>query len=166
MANYGKLLDGFSNPKYEIYALVSDYYDNPLMTKVKVEKNFCFYVAKIPTMLLRESRFIIAIVRENNLPIGSSERLSEIPWDSFQTRTLEEEWKVKPFSYSSKNEQKYQSPIKLHRRDYDTDIFYYRSDVYPIEIALLSPKNNLPSYPSEGTIKRALETFQTVIVFL
>lgn len=166
MANYGKLLDGFSNPKYEIYALISDYYDNPMMTKVKTEKNFCFYVAKIPTMMLRESRFLIAIIRENNFPIGSTERLSEIPWESFQTRTIEEDWKLKPISYSNKNDQKYQSPITLNRRDYNTDIFYYRSNVYPIEIALLSPKNSLPTYPLEGTLKRALETFQTIIVFV
>ena len=166
MANYGKLLNGFANPKYELYALISEYFDNPLMTKVKVEKNFSFYVAKIPTMMLRESRFIIAIIRENNLPIGTTERLSEIPWESFQTRSLEEDWKVKPISYSEKNDKKYQSSIKLNRRDYNNDIFYYQSDIYPIEIALLSPKNSFPTYPSEGTIKRALETFQTVIVFL
>jgi hypothetical protein len=163
MDKYGKLIETLETPHSVVYSIISSYFDDPVMTKVKVNSNIAFYAARAPSFMLREYRYLIALVTDNKAPIGDQAKLSEIPWVSFQTRTLEEDWRLKTIEWSDKSDQKYKEIIKQIRREEDT--FYYRTSKYPIEIALLTPKKTFPSYQPEGTILRALETFQTVIIF-
>jgi hypothetical protein len=165
MNTYGKIIDGFESPNMEVYSLIANYFDDPTMTKVKVVNGYAFYASRAPAMMLRDFRYIVAIVKDDSQPPRATAKLSDLEWVSFQTRTLEDDWRLSPTKWSDKNEDRYKLPITLTKRDHDTDTFYYSCQGLPIEIALLTPKKSFPSYQDKGTFMRALETFQTVIVF-
>lgn len=164
MEKYGKLLDSFENPQTEIYNIITSYFDNPLMIKVKSDRNLAFYAIKSSSNLLKDARYLIALTPEDGIPIGTPKSLSDINWVSFQTRTLTEDWKVPTHKYTDKETGPWNTPIQLHHKDANYT-YYYRCQ-YPIEIALLTARTSFPNYPDKGTIDKALETFQTVIAFL
>jgi hypothetical protein len=165
MSFYGHILDTYEDPHQEVYGLISEYFDDMNMTKVEVQNNFAFYAARAPAMMLREFRYIIALVPDDALPLRSSKKLSELQWINFQTRTLEKDWRLSPQKWSDKTDPKFRKTITQTRRDMETDTFYYAAEKLPIEIALLTPKKTFPTYQTQGTFMRALETFQTVIIF-
>lgn len=166
MEKYGKFIDNsdfyLPTPENEIYTTIAMYFDNPEMTKIKSDVNFSFYATRISSLLIHEKRYLIALLPEDFYPMGTKKRLSELKWVSFQARTLTEDWGLKPIKYSQKTEEKYLTPIKLVNKDPDYT-YYYRCDKYPIEIALLTPKSAFPNYSENGSLLKALETYQTII---
>ena len=164
MEKYGQLLDSFETPQMEIYKIISSYFDNPIMTKVKSDKGLAFYAVRTTSLMLKDSRYLIALLPEDGVPLGQKTPLASLNWVSFQTRTLSEDWKVPIHRYSDKEEGPWDIPISLHHKDANYN-YYYRCRL-PIEIELITPRTSFPNYPQTGTIAKALETFQTVIAFL
>jgi hypothetical protein len=151
----------FSPEKEYIYDIFSQYYDNPLLYKIKSENGVSIFGVQLPSLLLNEKRFLIVTF---NGGFFEQQRLRNIPWTTLQVRTLtnNNEYNHLPiFKYKRKKFAVYNQPLKVTTRT--KDITHYKTKKLPIEVSLLHTKGLEYEYPNEGTLISALETFQTVI---
>ena len=162
MEKYGKIYDSsvLINTS-EIRDLICDYFNNPVMTKIKNTDAQTIYMAKIKTLLLNKNRYLVASVHLNNLNIGDKKNLQNLNWESFQTRTLDNNYNIEKHSYQSNYKNLKQSISIINRND---EISEYKCDELNVKIYLLhQKKNNLYEYSDKGNLKAALETYNTII---
>lgn len=159
MLKYGSIINDIPEDK-KIYSIISEYYDNPIMTKLENNDNFGIYIAKMPGLLINEHRYIFAMILNDKLPIGTRQKLSDIGWDVFQSRITDKIYQLKIHNYEPKRTSKYTIPIKKYNSDEDNT--FYNCEL-PVDIILIHPKKNFIKYPENGTLAAALETYRTVI---
>jgi hypothetical protein len=163
--NYGTLIDESSNPNYEeVYSIFVEYFNNPLMTKIKNDNNLSMYLTKTYCLTSTTCRYIIAFVPLDYNKIGTQEELKDLKWISFQTRTLEDKFNVKAHGYIP--EEKGPLMAKINRIKITKEASIYSCEKYPITVALLhNNKKNEQTYQPKGNIIIALETWETIITF-
>ena len=162
MEKYGKIYDSsvLINTS-EIQELICDYFDNPVMTKIKNNDKQTIYMTKIKTLLLNKQRYLVASVPLNKLNIGDKKNLQDLNWDSFQTRTLDNNYNIEKHSYQANYKNLKQSISIINRND---KISEYKCNELNAKIYLLhQKKNNLYEYSDKGNLKAALETYNTII---
>jgi hypothetical protein len=161
MAQYGEVL-GTYNPIYtKIYEDFDSYFNHPIMTKMYDQNGYSIYMTKTYCLLSTECRYIIAIILQNKMPIGSKEKLSELPWVSFQTRTLSENHPIQSHSYTPTRK----GPLlaKIYKTSATPEAATYKCNTLPLIITLLVTKQSSSEYQNEGHLISALETYQTII---
>jgi hypothetical protein len=169
--NYGELIDKNYNPKKEfVYNSFIKYYNNPLFTKIKDVDNMSMYVCKIKCLLSTTYRYLILFVYINENNIGSTEKLEYLEWESFQTRTLLQNYNIdnkKPIyehNYMSRNMKELNKKIKLNNRNDKYN--EYECEELSIIITLLhNEKQGKFEYANTGTIINCLETYNTIITY-
>jgi hypothetical protein len=165
MIQYGQIIEeGYDPNTKNIYKSFVDYYNNPMMTKIKNVNGYSMYMIKIHAMLGNTYRYLIVFVSEdgklNNTQIG----LDKLEWVSFQTRTLEENHDILKHSYQPRKTYPLNQQIKLIDRDEDKSV--YEAEDFKLVITLLHTKKGQKyQYQPNGTIVSSLETFQTIINF-
>lgn len=168
MSQYGEILDGGYEPENEyVYKLFVNYFNNPIMTKVKDQGDFSLYANKVYCLLSKECRYIIAITNKDYYSIGTTEELRTIKWVSFQTRTLKEELKTKVDLHGY--EAKAEGPLTdvIRRKKIDESASTYLCDTLPLKITLLhNERKKANSYQDKGTVIAALETWETIVTFI
>ena len=162
MEKYGKIYDtSHIVNTNEIHSLISDYFDNPVMTKIKNNENQSIYICKINSLLMNKKRYIVASIDKNNNKIGHKEYIENLNWHSFQTRTLDNNYDIEKHGYDS-NFKKLDHPIII--KDRNEKISEYYCEKLNIKIYLLhQKKNNLYEYSDKGNLKAAIETYNTII---
>ena len=159
---YGKLIEDY-NPEHEnIYNYFINYYNNPILTKIKDSNEFSIYATKTMCMLSTECRYLIVIVYNNDSPIGSKEDLENLKWISFQTRTLQDHHNCGSHSYIPVKE----GPLmdNINRTSVSDNSCVYEAETIPIIVTLLFTKRNDANvYQVKGTIIHALETYNTIV---
>lgn len=146
--------------KVLIYNFFVHYFDNPILKKIKNVDNMSIYACKIQTQLVRDSKFLFVIANSTFLP--TTLRLDEIYWTHLQTRTLTDEYKVLKHSYTQKPEQNIQTQVYKK----DSKVYNYTCLKYPLlNISLLYGENQTRPYADRGTLKTAIENFNTVFSF-
>jgi len=151
----------FSLEYQYIYNLISEYYENPLLYKIKDEENHSLFGAQLSSFLLNERYYIIC---STSLTQEKTMFLKDIPWTSFQVRTLtDDKYSDLPkIKYRIKKENKFGTPLRLISRN--TNISSYKTSLnLPLTISLLHIKGLEYEYSNEGTIQSALETHQTIL---
>ena len=161
----------FSNPVHrQFYHLLSEYYDNPILQKLKNNDGYSVYICKIYSLLLNESRYLIAITDIDNNPTNKYISLKDLNWISFQARVLNSQeydnMEIIKHSYTVKKTLSYHFSVSKMSQNKEMSIYHLSNQEYPIEITLLHTKNNEFEYPSHGTLVSCLETFQTIISFI
>jgi hypothetical protein len=162
MEKYGKIYDNslLTNTS-EIQELICDYFDNPIMTKIKNTDNQTIYMAKIKTLLLNKQRYLVASVPLNKFNIGDKKNLQNLNWQSFQTRTLDNNYNIEKHTYQVNYKNLKQTISIVNRNDKITE---YICNELNIKIYLIhKKKNNLYEYSDKGNLKAALETYNTII---
>lgn len=154
--------------KQNVYKLIIDLYPKLVCTKIKdVEMKYSIYYAKIRTRLTIGYRYIVVIVPADKFIAGTQHPLSVLPWISFQTRVLNEEYKLteQPHSQPDKGVVDYCEKLKFHQEHRDETQTYYRSNVLNCELLLLhNPKNpSASSYPPTVDLKSALDSFMCCV---
>lgn len=158
-------MEFFSTEHQFIYNLIGDYYDNPIMSKIKDEQTseISLYGIQLQSQFLNERYYLICTAPYSS---EKSVHLKYIPWTSFQVRTLTND----KYSYlpkiivSPKKEERYKLPIKIRSRN--NEISVYDAPKHPyLVINLLHSKGIEYEYSNEGTLKSALDTKQTIIQF-
>jgi hypothetical protein len=146
------------------YQLIDQYFDHPILEKLKDRDNLSVYIAKIKTLLGgQEQRYIIVTTfRDINAP-GTKTPLKDLIWKSFQTRSLPDGMTTNKHSYVPKNDVKYQIPVTLSKRYEDHTDYDMNNETYKLSVTLLHKNKNLYSYPEKGTVSACLETFQTIV---
>lgn len=162
--NYGELIDSDFKPEREIiYNYFTTYFGNPTMIKLQEEKSFSVYVAEISCLLNRENRFLIIIVKSDRFPLRTQKMMSELSWESLQTRALHEKNDVLVFKYLPRRYQPLMDSIKLVEKTQTH--FTYHTDKLPLIVTLLPDLNGKLEYQPTGNLITAIETFHTIINF-
>jgi len=162
---YGQLLDSEYSPyKEEIYNSFADYFENPMMTKIKDVDNYSMYLCKIHCLLSTTNRYLIIFINKDKSKIGSSDSLRYLQWNSLQTRSIEDNHNVSKHKYTPRNTKELSKKINIKKRH--TDHSTYDCETYPLNITLLHvKKDSLFEYNKSGTIVTAIETYNTIISF-
>lgn len=165
MSEYGEVINcGYDPTKNYIYDSFSDYYKCPTLTKIKNVDKYSVYMTKIYAMLGNAHRYLILFIEQDHEPIGNTKSMKNCEWVSLQTRTLEDQYHLKPHVYTSEKKPPLNQKINIVSQDEKKSI--YNCETLPLTITLLhTRKNTKYQYQQTGTIVSALETFQTVISF-
>lgn len=160
MSQFGKILEPYNPGHEQVYRKFAEYYSDPTFYKLKDIDPFSFYYLKIRCMLCRDNRYLIAMIPRNRYPIGTPQRLSELRWSVFQSRTLPEDHPIQVHSYQPRwgiLDQKL--TVKNRTKEQTT----YECQGLPLEVSLLHKKSELYEYPNGGSVVTALETYQTIV---
>lgn len=147
----------------ELYNYITRYFENPQMQKDKDTDTFSIYICQAFAQLAVDRRYLIVIVPRDVVFIGEKIPLSQLRWDSFQTRTMPSIGKTVPVMRYNSQTSHPENATKIHRKHVETDSTLYMCPDFPIEISMLHYSNQAFAYPEYATLKNALETFQTVI---
>lgn len=158
MSQYGEILYESEFIYDKIYDAFVDYFDNPIMTKIRDVNYHSLYISKTYCLLNKQCRYIMVFVEEDNLPIFTKQQLMYLRWKSLQTRTLEEQYNIKSHHYKPKRSGILSSIITKKNTDNEKTTYY--SDELPIIITLLNSNNE---YQNKGNIISAIETYNTII---
>lgn len=161
--NYGELLGTYDPEKDIVYSEISNYFNNPLMSKVKDVSNYSMYISKVHCLLRKDYRYIICFVPVDKYNVGNKLHLSDLHWISFQTRTLTETYEELPY-HKYKPIRNNFSNIEIKILEKDNSKFTYTCKDLPINITLLTP-NKSSFYQDKGCIAAALETYNTILNF-
>ena len=167
MANYGELIETGEPTMEKFNSLLTKFYNDPVMIKLKTTGTHSMYVAKVQCMLSTQKRYIILYVDEDGYHPGSSRYLRDLDWVNFQTRTLDE----LPLPANTPYVQ--YAPIRLPGLDAvinktngtETDTTYNAVGEFPLVVTMLHPKKMSYNYQDKGSIVSALETYQTILTW-
>jgi hypothetical protein len=157
----------FQNPERDyIYQLISKYYDEPIMTKIKNVDSLSMYVCQLPCLLMNEKRYLIAIVHKDDHEFGYTQSLNTFRWISFQVRSLQEEsyQNIPIHQYKIKRDDRFMIGLTIKNRNQEISV--YDSELGVFTVSLLHCKNQEYEYPNEGNLVSALETYQTVLQWI
>ena len=167
MAFYGEVIDEYTTINENIYILFTNYFGNPIMTKIKNDEinKLSMYVCKAYCLLSKECRYIIAFVDIDNTQIKSEINLKYLNWKSLQTRTLsDQQFNIKSHGYTPSAVGSLTT--SRERVNITKDASTYKCDEFPLIITLLhTVKKTSDVYQNKGSIIAALETWETIITF-
>lgn len=165
MSEYGQVINPQYDPtKNHIYEAFSAYYNYPTLTKIKDVQIYSVYMTKIHAMLGNAYRYLILFIEKDFEPNGTTKPMEDCEWVSLQTRTLEEQHRLKPHIYKAEKKPPLDQKINVISQDEKQST--YNCEKFPLTITLLhTRKNSTYQYQPTGTIVSALETFQTIINF-
>lgn len=158
MSQYGYVLDKDQSNK-KIYDIFSEYFDDPILTKVKENDNESIYMVKVK-LLIQEKRYIIAIVSKDRHSFGTQFKLSKIKWNILQMRELDNDYNTAEFTYMPKNSHPYN--MEITRLEKNNKMSIYSNTKLNLKIALLHKNENIYEFSDKGKINTAIETYRTV----
>jgi hypothetical protein len=164
----------FSSPideKQYIRKAFNDLYKGVVMTKTNDWNQepygiYGIYKARLASYTMGDNNIIIAIVPNDELPLGTRKLIDSLQWISFQTRTMTNVKKdLNGFNlpiqnYMIKGENILNDRIKVVKET--STKYIYNTTNLPLKVEILK-LNEDDTFSEEGTIISALEVFQTVI---
>ncbi len=168
MSKYGVVIDSFADPeKTNVYSYFVEYFENPKMRRVKEEGNYYLYVAKFSVSGDIDFRYLVLVV-PTTLAINEECEMRLLRWVSLQTRISKTDYRVESQTYvprrlPSLNKKIVREELRAGINASSPPLFIYNVEDLPLKVELLPSKNS--SYQNEGTLIRAIETYQTVIFF-
>ena len=144
--------------------MFTEYFDNPVMTKIKNENNYSMYMCKTYCLTALSCRYIIVFTLINKVPINTQVHLDELKWVSFQTRTLESKIDLPSHGYIKE----LKGPLleKIQRVKISPEASTYNCQNFPLIVTLLHTKQKTAeAYQDKGNIILALEGWETIITF-
>lgn len=148
--------------KHFMYRTITDYYGNPVFTKIENRDNHSVYMCKVKS-LLNVHRYLIAFVDMDVYFKGHEQSLSNLKWTTFQTRSLKENYNIKPFIHTPLKGGVYSTHIARVHKDEKQSV--YDTTELPVLITLLVDEHMMYDYPDTGALNSGLETYNTILVF-
>jgi hypothetical protein len=149
----------------------NDVYRGVVMTKTNEWNQepyglYGIYKARLNSFTSSDNNIIIAIVPDDNNPLGTNKLIDSLDWVSFQTREMKNPRKdLNGFNlpyqdYMINNDSILHDRISLTQ---ETKTKYiYAAKNLPLKVELLKLDEN-SQYSSEGTVWSALEVYSTVV---
>lgn len=145
-----------------IYSLFIACYGDLQFTKVKESATHHVFMVKLNTNLLTDNKYLVAVVsKEYNTPQICY--LSQLKWDSFQTRTMKENYDIVSVNIHKNPIKEFLSPIYASKHGKTNTLYDVES--LPIKVMLLHKKGKMYEYEDKGRVDLALETYQTIVTF-
>lgn len=158
---YGVELNNYEIDRKFMYKIFDDYFNHPIMIKIKDVNGYSMYMIKTYCMIGIGCRYIIAFVKKDNMPINSKESLSTLKWESLQTRTLTDQHNIASHRYQPSLHSPLNVPIVRNNVNKNTST--YSCNDFPLTVTLLHTKKSINEYSERGNIVVALETFNTIV---
>lgn len=158
---YGDVL--YENLQPDIYQHFTDYFNNPLMEKTKNIDGCSVYMTKVSSRLSVKGRFIVAICHQNPFDVGHKTHLSNIKWQSIQTRTFGNQ-KVSSTHTYHKNTNSLLN-TKIHKFSNELKYSKYLCKELPIDVVVLCGEG-INLYNDSMNLINAIELYNTVIELL
>lgn len=156
--------------KNNIRQQIAEYFGSLYMTKCKHQidngYNYGIYYAKIGCMLCIDNQYVVITVPNDNNRIGTMLPLSDLSWNTFQTRTIKKlpvNIKLTAQTPTKKINDILNSGISIAEKLQDRYVYYCNE--YPLYIELLSNGKDEISYNDKGKVLTAIETYNCVIHF-
>lgn len=166
MTEYGSVISEYSleydtTPHDTLYSSFDDYFNHPIMTKIKDVHDSSMYMCKTYCLLNKDCRYIIVFVQPDIYEKGTQIPMMHMKWKVLQTRTLSDNHKLPMHSYSPKKT----GPLaaQITRIDVSPKHSQYSCDTLPIKVVLLHTKDDIHEYQPKGSVNSAIETFSTMI---
>jgi hypothetical protein len=166
--NYGTKIDYYNSEEEKVYNIFTDYFNNPVLTKVNDDNFYSTYASKSGNSMMNiYKRYLIVIVLKDNKQLGNKENLSNLKWRSLQTRTFNKEYDtdITNFEHTPSTQPHYEIALKDRGEKY----CIYTCLNLPIYVTLLlenwEDKQSTLRYQSKGTLSQAIETWKTSISF-
>ena len=156
------IISSNTNSQNYIYSLFVNYYNNPIMTKLKYDQNtnISSYYVKIYSQLLNKYHYLIVSIKNNIDQINKKIYLKNLKWESLQTRILDKNFDVNTINYNNTN----LNDIFLYVSHRQNNMTTYKSKYINIIVYVLHTKeNNLYEYPQKASLSQALEEYKTLI---
>ncbi len=157
--------------KQPVYDALVEYFQDPVLCKTGSIRHYSVYRSEIPCQLCLLKKYLVAYVQEDYFPLQTGRHLSELPWICFQTETSTQDYPgVRAQGYNRKKIPLLEEKIRVLADGRTEFITHYQADTLPLKVDLV-PKNkdkkmyNQFEYAEEGTVRIALETFQTSITW-
>ena len=165
MNEYGQIINPYYDPsKNRIYEAFYNYFNNPIVTKIKNVEKFSVYMSKIYSMIGNSYRYLVLLVDIDNNDIGFNQHMKNSEWVSLQTRTLDDVHNIPIHKYQSVLIPELKQKIYIKSRDEKQSV--YDCEDFPLKVTILHTKKNYTmQYQNIGTITSAIETYQTIFNF-
>ena len=159
--NYGELIDNSSFNREILYKSFSDYFNNPVMYKIKDIEDFSMYIAKVNCLLSNFNRYIYVFTQKDNNSNMYQEYLRDLKWYNLQTRTIEDQYNIPLHEYEpTRNTPLY---VLINRKEKNTENSVYSCAKLAVEVLLLHEKGGANQYQDKGNLVSAIETYKTII---
>lgn len=161
---YGELIDSGIDPiKTPVYRLITAYFKNPKLAKLKDVGNYSMYVSKNDASAGLEFRYLIAFTSSDSEPVGNVEFLENLNWVSLQTRNLKEDYQVPIYAYIPTRLPGLDKKIDLIKKD-DRQ-YTYTTQELPLYITLIPNATQSVEYQKSGSVVQAIETYNTILTW-
>lgn len=161
--NLGEIIDdSIISKKHKTYKHFDDYFNNPVLYKIKNIQNYSMYIVPIRNMI-SESRYLIVFVRGDKHPIGHKNNLSNMEWISLQTNIIKNTKYSLPYhSYTPSLNTPLNTPIHLTKMTPDS--YDYHCSTYGLNLSLILDDKN-KHYVHNGNLVNAIETYRTIFTW-
>ena len=166
MTEYGHIINPNYDPsKNRVYEVFSEYFNDPVVTKIKNVEKFSVYMTKIFSMIGNAYRYLVIFVYRDYNNIGFKQPMKNCDWISLQTRTLTDVHDIPIHKYQPITTI-HELKQKIHIKSRDEKQSIYDCQDFNLTVTLLhTRKNYVMQYPNIGTIISAIETYQTIFNF-
>jgi hypothetical protein len=162
------------DPKDQIRKDVSNLFKDFIMVKTNQYDSFGVYKAKVDCMLcVGGTRYIVAIVENDNEMVGSKRPLKDLHWNVFQTRYSDNYDELRGISLPARSYQvpsqtssindKIKKWFEVRGSENKQGKTVYKPESVPVLIEILHLKES-DSFADKGTILSSLELFQTILI--
>jgi len=171
MLKYGEIIDDILGPTDDTYKLFVNYFRNPTFVKVKNQEDgstkLSLYANQAPCMLIQEARFVLVFILDDNEPIGTKKRLSDLMWVSLQFRNLPPNvYNVPLHQYAFIPSVELQQNAKIIKIKTTPEASMYSCEQLPIIVTLLhTPKRSAIDYQQNGNLLAAIVSWETIITW-
>lgn len=135
-------------------------FDDPTFGKYGI------YKARVSSLTIGPSKYIVAFVPNDTLPVGSTKMIQSLAWNNFQARETQNP--LKEFNGLQLQEQFFQvkeHPILLDRINFVKESKYsyvYKAENLPLKIELIPTKED-ETFAQSGTVLSAIDLFTTSV---
>ena len=156
-----------SNNKFKVYDAINQYYKDFILTKTNVFGEYSVYKAIVECLLCTGYRYIVAIVKNVNEPLGTQRYIHTLNWISFQTRFTDNEkeilnYNIRTFPFKKPEKTILDDAIRVSRKSKNANIYY--ADNLPVQVEILKD-NEYEDISDLGKISSALELYSTILTF-
>jgi hypothetical protein len=168
MSFFGTTFAKFNPIRDGLYKLFIDYYGDANFTKLEHDSEFSTYYCKISCGLINIHKYLIVKVKADLYTINAVKKLSELQWESFQTRLLEQNYRLPIHIYTeNKRNDLMNYMISLTERGENAYLYEtsFNGEQVPINVLLLPKGKTGFDYQQKGTLLVALNTFHTIVIW-